>query len=194
MRARSLPAKPSAVLRARPLTSFALEVLTAHTYTCSQVPVQPVTAAGPEHSKPLEKAESLFNQERDPRFSEIYSNINTGREYWAVRPVACLPDFSFNPSALCSFLSHLERFWVQRLSVTVVWQPRSCRIALIFDAGWIIPVYADVPLWQRIVLQPTFCWRGVGREWVRRCLLLWCCCLPQSAPSCLSPESSSLCV
>ncbi|XP_072214725.1 aryl hydrocarbon receptor nuclear translocator isoform X3 [Excalfactoria chinensis] len=41
-----------------------------------QVPVQPVTAAGPEHSKPLEKAESLFNQERDPRFGEIYSSIN----------------------------------------------------------------------------------------------------------------------
>ncbi|KAM6294162.1 aryl hydrocarbon receptor nuclear translocator isoform 3-T3 [Aegotheles albertisi] len=45
-------------------------------YDHSQVPVQPVTAAGPEHSKPLEKAESLFNQERDPRFSEIYSGIN----------------------------------------------------------------------------------------------------------------------
>ncbi|XP_048785056.1 aryl hydrocarbon receptor nuclear translocator isoform X12 [Lagopus muta] len=40
-----------------------------------QVPVQPA-AAGPEHSKPLEKAESLFNQERDPRFGEIYSGIN----------------------------------------------------------------------------------------------------------------------
>ncbi|XP_009571423.1 PREDICTED: aryl hydrocarbon receptor nuclear translocator isoform X3 [Fulmarus glacialis] len=46
-------------------------------YDHSQVPVQPVTAAGPEHTKPLEKAESLFNQERDPRFSEIYSSINT---------------------------------------------------------------------------------------------------------------------
>ncbi|KAM6309288.1 aryl hydrocarbon receptor nuclear translocator isoform 9-T10 [Podargus strigoides] len=46
-------------------------------YDHSQVPVQPVTATGPEHSKPLEKAESLFNQERDPRFSEIYSGINT---------------------------------------------------------------------------------------------------------------------
>ncbi|XP_075032413.1 aryl hydrocarbon receptor nuclear translocator isoform X6 [Calonectris borealis] len=45
-------------------------------YDHSQVPVQPVTAAGPEHSKPLEKAESLFNQERDPRFGEIYSSIN----------------------------------------------------------------------------------------------------------------------
>uniref|UniRef100_A0A8B9S3W6 Aryl hydrocarbon receptor nuclear translocator n=1 Tax=Apteryx owenii TaxID=8824 RepID=A0A8B9S3W6_APTOW len=56
---------------------LALEVLTARIYTCSQVPVQPVTAAGPEHSKTLEKAESLFNQERDPRFSEIYSSINT---------------------------------------------------------------------------------------------------------------------
>ncbi|XP_075593458.1 aryl hydrocarbon receptor nuclear translocator isoform X4 [Balearica regulorum gibbericeps] len=46
-------------------------------YDHSQVPVQAVSAAGPEHSKPLEKAESLFNQERDPRFSEIYSSIST---------------------------------------------------------------------------------------------------------------------
>ncbi|NXN94849.1 ARNT protein, partial [Rhinopomastus cyanomelas] len=46
-------------------------------YDHSQVPVQPVSAAGPEHSKPLEKAESLFSQERDPRFSEIYSSIST---------------------------------------------------------------------------------------------------------------------
>ncbi|KFV19199.1 Aryl hydrocarbon receptor nuclear translocator, partial [Tauraco erythrolophus] len=46
-------------------------------YDHSQVPVQPVSAAGPEHSKPLEKAESLFNQERDPRFSEIFSSIST---------------------------------------------------------------------------------------------------------------------
>lgn len=45
-------------------------------YDHAQVPVQPVSAAGPEHSKPLEKAESLFNQERDPRFGEIYGSIN----------------------------------------------------------------------------------------------------------------------
>ncbi|XP_074836595.1 aryl hydrocarbon receptor nuclear translocator isoform X2 [Carettochelys insculpta] len=36
-----------------------------------------VAAAGPEHNKPLEKAEALFSQERDPRFSEIYSSIST---------------------------------------------------------------------------------------------------------------------
>ncbi|NXL40148.1 ARNT protein, partial [Glaucidium brasilianum] len=46
-------------------------------YDHSQVPVPPVAAAGPEHSKPLEKAENLFNQERDPRFSEIYSGMGT---------------------------------------------------------------------------------------------------------------------
>ncbi|XP_074020765.1 aryl hydrocarbon receptor nuclear translocator isoform X1 [Numenius arquata] len=46
-------------------------------YDHSQVPVQAGTAAGPEHSKPLEKAETLFNQERDPRFSEIYSSISS---------------------------------------------------------------------------------------------------------------------
>lgn len=127
------------VLAARPLTSFVLEVLTAHISTCSQVPVQPVTAAGPEHSKPLEKAESLFNQERDPRFSEIYSSINTGRECWAVRHgqghIASLSDSSFSLSALCSFLSHSEQFWVQRLSTTVLWQPRPCRIVLILTLG-----------------------------------------------------------
>uniref|UniRef100_A0A7M4EI13 Aryl hydrocarbon receptor nuclear translocator n=1 Tax=Crocodylus porosus TaxID=8502 RepID=A0A7M4EI13_CROPO len=43
----------------------------------NSVSVQPVTAAGPEHSKPLEKAETLFPQERDPRFSEIYPGIST---------------------------------------------------------------------------------------------------------------------
>lgn len=43
-----------------------------------QVSVQPVTTTGPEHSKPLEKSDSLFAQDRDPRFSEIYSNINAG--------------------------------------------------------------------------------------------------------------------
>ncbi|XP_023377612.1 aryl hydrocarbon receptor nuclear translocator [Pteropus vampyrus] len=45
-------------------------------YNHSQVSVQPVTAAGPEHSKPLEKSDGLFAQDGDPRFSEIYSNIN----------------------------------------------------------------------------------------------------------------------
>ncbi|XP_053822743.1 aryl hydrocarbon receptor nuclear translocator isoform X7 [Vidua chalybeata] len=46
-------------------------------YEHSQVPVQAVSAAGPEHSKPLEKAESLFSQERDPRFGEIFPGIST---------------------------------------------------------------------------------------------------------------------
>ncbi|ELV10757.1 Aryl hydrocarbon receptor nuclear translocator [Tupaia chinensis] len=45
-------------------------------YNHSQVSVQPVTTTGPEHSKPLEKSEGLFAQDRDPRFSEIYSNIS----------------------------------------------------------------------------------------------------------------------
>ncbi|XP_065607655.1 LOW QUALITY PROTEIN: aryl hydrocarbon receptor nuclear translocator [Cyrtonyx montezumae] len=44
-------------------------------YDHSQVPVQPVSAAGPEHSKPLEKAEGLFTQERDPRFGEMYGSV-----------------------------------------------------------------------------------------------------------------------
>lgn len=48
-------------------------------YHCiPQVSVQPVTTTGPEHSKPLEKSDGLFAQDRDPRFSEIYSNINAG--------------------------------------------------------------------------------------------------------------------
>ncbi|KAL2307032.1 hypothetical protein Nmel_004986 [Mimus melanotis] len=46
-------------------------------YEHSQVPVQPVSAAGPEHSKPLDKAESLFSQERDPRFGDIFPGIST---------------------------------------------------------------------------------------------------------------------
>ncbi|XP_063277121.1 aryl hydrocarbon receptor nuclear translocator isoform X4 [Prinia subflava] len=39
--------------------------------------VQPVSAAGPEHSKALDKAEGLFSQERDPRFGEIFPGLST---------------------------------------------------------------------------------------------------------------------
>ncbi|KAF6073944.1 aryl hydrocarbon receptor nuclear translocator [Phyllostomus discolor] len=45
-------------------------------YNHSQVSVQPVTTTGAEHSKPLEKGDGLFAQDRDPRFSEIYSSIS----------------------------------------------------------------------------------------------------------------------
>uniref|UniRef100_A0A670K4A3 Aryl hydrocarbon receptor nuclear translocator n=1 Tax=Podarcis muralis TaxID=64176 RepID=A0A670K4A3_PODMU len=46
-------------------------------YDHAQAAVQPVATTGPDHGKPLEKAETLFSQERDPRFSEIYSSIST---------------------------------------------------------------------------------------------------------------------
>ncbi|KAE8588060.1 hypothetical protein XENTR_v10022317 [Xenopus tropicalis] len=46
-------------------------------YNHTQVPVQPVSAAVSDHSKPLEKTEGMYGQERDPRFAEIYSNINS---------------------------------------------------------------------------------------------------------------------
>ncbi|KAM6999470.1 aryl hydrocarbon receptor nuclear translocator isoform 7-T7 [Passerculus sandwichensis] len=55
-------------------------------YEHSQVPVQPVSAAGPEHSKPLEKAESLFSQERDPRFGEIFPGITTDESKASTMP------------------------------------------------------------------------------------------------------------
>ncbi|XP_034280964.1 aryl hydrocarbon receptor nuclear translocator isoform X3 [Pantherophis guttatus] len=45
-------------------------------YEHPQAALQAVSASGPEHSKPLEKPEVLFGQERDPRFSEIYSGIS----------------------------------------------------------------------------------------------------------------------
>ncbi|XP_019061923.1 aryl hydrocarbon receptor nuclear translocator isoform X9 [Fukomys damarensis] len=45
-------------------------------YNHSQVSVQPVASTGPEHGKTLEKSDVLFAQDRDPRFSEIYSSIN----------------------------------------------------------------------------------------------------------------------
>uniref|UniRef100_A0A2K6E3L8 Aryl hydrocarbon receptor nuclear translocator n=1 Tax=Macaca nemestrina TaxID=9545 RepID=A0A2K6E3L8_MACNE len=44
-------------------------------YNHSQV-VQLWTTTGPEHSNPFEKSDGLFAQDRDPRFSEIYHNIN----------------------------------------------------------------------------------------------------------------------
>ncbi|XP_041430080.1 aryl hydrocarbon receptor nuclear translocator S homeolog isoform X2 [Xenopus laevis] len=46
-------------------------------YNHTQVPVQPIGSAVPDHSKPLEKTESIYGQDRDPRFVEIYSNINS---------------------------------------------------------------------------------------------------------------------
>ncbi|XP_027717477.1 aryl hydrocarbon receptor nuclear translocator isoform X4 [Vombatus ursinus] len=46
-------------------------------YNHSQVSVQPGSATGPEHSKSLEKSDSLFGQDRDPRFAEIYPNISS---------------------------------------------------------------------------------------------------------------------
>ncbi|XP_070622370.1 aryl hydrocarbon receptor nuclear translocator [Erythrolamprus reginae] len=46
-------------------------------YEHPQAALQAVSAAGPpERSKPLEKAEALFGQERDPRFGEIYGGIS----------------------------------------------------------------------------------------------------------------------
>ncbi|XP_077320364.1 aryl hydrocarbon receptor nuclear translocator isoform X1 [Lithobates pipiens] len=47
------------------------------TYNHTQVPVQPVGSAVSDHSKALEKSDSLYGQERDPRFAEIYGGINT---------------------------------------------------------------------------------------------------------------------
>ncbi|KAL8184782.1 UNVERIFIED_CONTAM: hypothetical protein K2H54_028249 [Gekko kuhli] len=46
-------------------------------YEHTQAVVQPVSSAGSEHSKPLEKTETLYGQERDPRFAEIYGSIST---------------------------------------------------------------------------------------------------------------------
>ncbi|XP_063803119.1 aryl hydrocarbon receptor nuclear translocator isoform X1 [Pseudophryne corroboree] len=47
------------------------------TYNHTQVPVQPVAAAVPDHSKSREKSDTLYGQERDPRFAEIYSSLNS---------------------------------------------------------------------------------------------------------------------
>uniref|UniRef100_A0A6J0U6D4 Aryl hydrocarbon receptor nuclear translocator isoform X2 n=1 Tax=Pogona vitticeps TaxID=103695 RepID=A0A6J0U6D4_9SAUR len=45
-------------------------------YDHTQAAVQSVAPTGPEHGKPLEKTETLFSQERDPRFSDIYGSIS----------------------------------------------------------------------------------------------------------------------
>ncbi|KAG8449842.1 hypothetical protein GDO86_016494 [Hymenochirus boettgeri] len=47
------------------------------TYNHAQVPVQAGNATISEHPKPLEKTDSLYGQERDPRFAEIYNSINS---------------------------------------------------------------------------------------------------------------------
>ncbi|XP_013918616.1 PREDICTED: aryl hydrocarbon receptor nuclear translocator isoform X2 [Thamnophis sirtalis] len=48
-------------------------------YEHPQAALQAVSTPGAEHSKPLEKAEVLFGQEPDPRFSEMYSGISPDR-------------------------------------------------------------------------------------------------------------------
>uniref|UniRef100_A0A7M4FVE8 Aryl hydrocarbon receptor nuclear translocator n=1 Tax=Crocodylus porosus TaxID=8502 RepID=A0A7M4FVE8_CROPO len=74
----SLPLEMGAAqLASRSEENVSLPLPASYPCLCLQVSVQPVTAAGPEHSKPLEKAETLFPQERDPRFSEIYPGIST---------------------------------------------------------------------------------------------------------------------
>ncbi|KAM4013128.1 aryl hydrocarbon receptor nuclear translocator [Anomaloglossus baeobatrachus] len=45
-------------------------------YNHTQVPVQQVTSAVPDHSKSLDKPDALYGQERDSRFAEIYGSIN----------------------------------------------------------------------------------------------------------------------
>nr|XP_021135598.1 aryl hydrocarbon receptor nuclear translocator [Columba livia] len=98
-----------------------------------QVPVQPVSAAGPEHSKPLEKPENLFNQERDPRFGEIYSSIGTGGERGAAasrlhplsapaRALSALPDAARGGSGLSAAVA----------------AARVLQMTPILDVGWII--------------------------------------------------------
>ncbi|KAM4662854.1 aryl hydrocarbon receptor nuclear translocator isoform 1-T1 [Discoglossus pictus] len=47
------------------------------TYNHPQVPVQPLAAAVPEHIKPMDKAEPLYSQERDPRYAEMFSGISS---------------------------------------------------------------------------------------------------------------------
>ncbi|XP_058854899.1 aryl hydrocarbon receptor nuclear translocator 2-like isoform X1 [Acipenser ruthenus] len=46
-------------------------------YDLSQVPVPNVTAGVHEAGKPIDKAESMFTQERDPRFADMYTGIAT---------------------------------------------------------------------------------------------------------------------
>ncbi|XP_043935979.1 aryl hydrocarbon receptor nuclear translocator isoform X3 [Protopterus annectens] len=53
-------------------------------YDHSQVPVQPVTVAGTEHSKVMDKADPLFVPERDPRFTEIFTGINAADQNKAI--------------------------------------------------------------------------------------------------------------
>ncbi|KTF86970.1 hypothetical protein cypCar_00038905, partial [Cyprinus carpio] len=45
-------------------------------YRCPQVPVASVPAGVHEAGKTIDKTDSLFSQERDPRFSDMYSGIS----------------------------------------------------------------------------------------------------------------------
>lgn len=49
-------------------------------YDLSQVPVSGVSGGVHESGKTIDKTESLFSQERDPRFSDIYTGISTSEK------------------------------------------------------------------------------------------------------------------
>ncbi|KAM8921060.1 aryl hydrocarbon receptor nuclear translocator isoform 2-T2 [Pelodytes ibericus] len=67
-------------------------------YNHTQVPVQPVTGSVPEHGKPLEKPDSMYGPERDPRFAEIYSAINSDQNK-ALNPTASVTNQQLFPQA-----------------------------------------------------------------------------------------------
>uniref|UniRef100_A0A670ZFW9 Aryl hydrocarbon receptor nuclear translocator n=1 Tax=Pseudonaja textilis TaxID=8673 RepID=A0A670ZFW9_PSETE len=76
------PGHLSLPFRVQPAQPAELDVVPGReslaSYEHPQAALQAVSTAGAEHSKPAEKAEALFGQERDPRFSEIYSGISPG--------------------------------------------------------------------------------------------------------------------
>ncbi|GCC34590.1 hypothetical protein chiPu_0013065 [Chiloscyllium punctatum] len=49
-------------------------------YDPSQVPVATVSAGVQEHGKSIDKTDPLFSQDRDPRFTDIYTGISPGEK------------------------------------------------------------------------------------------------------------------
>ncbi|XP_064416618.1 aryl hydrocarbon receptor nuclear translocator isoform X1 [Latimeria chalumnae] len=136
-------------------------------YDPFQVPVQPVTAATTEHSKPSDKTDSLFGQEREPRFPEIYTGINTADQNKAIPSSTVTGNQQiFSPGSAFPTTRPAESFRSGGMvpSVNIIQQPgpagqilaqisRQSNPSQVAGATW--PAGSRPPFTPQVVASPT---------------------------------------
>ncbi|XP_064416621.1 aryl hydrocarbon receptor nuclear translocator isoform X4 [Latimeria chalumnae] len=135
-------------------------------YDPFQVPVQPVTAATTEHSKPSDKTDSLFGQEREPRFPEIYTGINTDQNKAIPSSTVTGNQQIFSPGSAFPTTRPAESFRSGGMvpSVNIIQQPgpagqilaqisRQSNPSQVAGATW--PAGSRPPFTPQVVASPT---------------------------------------